>query len=169
MIEAIGDLLDALLGLDREIGEVDALQMTLRAIIVYAFGLAAVRVGSRRLLGKGTAFDFILAVIIGSVLGRAVNSAAPFFPTLVASAALVAMHWIFAWLSYHTDWFGPLVKGNPVLLIENGVVREEALRKSSLTREDLAEALRLRGFEDDPSVIRLAYLERDGTISIVPA
>lgn len=167
MTETIAELLDRLLGLDREIGDVGTVQMTVRAVIVYIFSLVVLRLGSKRLMGKGTAFDIILAIIIGSVLSRAINSAAPFFPTLVAGAVLVAAHWVFAWLAYHTDWFGPLIKGNAIRLIEDGVVDEEALRDSNLTQQDIAEALRLEGHEPDPSKVRLAYLERDGSISVV--
>ena len=160
--------LNGLLGLEREVSDVNPLQMALRAILIYAFTLAIVRMGSKRFLGKGTAFDIILGIMIGSVMSRAINGSAPFFPTLLAGAALVVMHWALAGLAFHTSWFGTVVKGEPVLLIEDGRIRQEAMRKTSLTEKDLAEALRLQAKETDPAKIWLAYLERDGSISVVP-
>jgi uncharacterized membrane protein YcaP (DUF421 family) len=85
-----------------------------------------------------------------------------------AGAALVAMHWALAASAFQMSWFGPVVKGEPVLLIEDGQVREDGMRKASLSENDLAEALRLQSKDTDPKKIRLAYLERDGSISVVP-
>ncbi|HEX7090001.1 MAG TPA: YetF domain-containing protein [Longimicrobiales bacterium] len=161
------DWLDALLGLDREIEEVNALQMAVRAVTIYAFTLVIVRVGSKRFLGRATAFDVIMGFIIGSVMSRAINGSAPYFPTLVAGAVLIGMHWLLAVIAYHTRWFGPVVKGNPVLLVEDGQVNERAMRASHISRRDIEEALRLRGVEADLSRIRRAYLERDGRISVI--
>ena len=101
--------------------------MALRAVLIYAFTLAIVRLGSKCFLGNGTAFDIILGIMMGSVMSRAINGSAPFFPTLGAGAALIGMHWGLAALAYHTEWFGPLVKGRPVLLIEDGGIRREAM------------------------------------------
>jgi uncharacterized membrane protein YcaP (DUF421 family) len=42
------------------------------------------------------------------------------------------------------------------------------VRKSFITDEDLEQALREQTKQTDPSKVRLAYLERDGQISIVP-
>lgn len=59
------------------------------------------------------------------------------------------------------------MKGQPVLLIAEGQVRKDALRSTSLSENDLAEALRLQGKEPDPSRIERAYLERNGNISVI--
>jgi uncharacterized membrane protein YcaP (DUF421 family) len=168
MLQATWDALEALLGLGRDAGEIDAGQMALRAIVVYAFTLLVVRVGSRRLLGKATAFDVILGIMIGSVMSRGINGSAGLVPTLAGGAVLVAMHGLLAVIAYRTSWFGDLVKGTPVLLVEDGRVLPGAMRKASLTERDLEEALRLGGEPPDPSRIRRAYLERNGSISVVP-
>lgn len=161
-------MLEMLLGLDREIADVGALQMALRAITIYAFTLAVVRVGSKRFLGKGSAFDIIIGIMIGSVMSRAINGSAPFVPTMVAGAVLIGMHWLLAFTTARTDWFGPLVKGNPVLLIRDGTVQRDGLRRANVSMNDLEEAIRLQSVKPDPAGIRLACLERDGNISVVP-
>ena len=71
------------LGSDREAP--GALAMALRTLVVYAFTLVLVRLGSRRLLAKPSAFDVIVAIMVGSIMSRAVNGSAPFVPTLVAA------------------------------------------------------------------------------------
>lgn len=162
------ELLETLLGAGRDVRDVDAVQMALRTVVVYAFTLAVVRFGSRRFFGKATAFDLLVGIVIGSVMSRAINGSAPFFPTLVAGAVLVGVHGLLARIAYHVDWFGPLVKGEPILLIEDGRVRTEGLRSANLSQKDLDEAIRLKGHAPDTSSIRLAYLERNGQISVIP-
>lgn len=168
MLQSLWDLLQTLLGLGRNAGDLAASQMALRAVVVYAFTLIVVRLGSKRFLGKATAFDVILGIVVGSVMSRGINGSAAFGPTLLAGSVLVGMHWLFAVIAFRMSWFGPLVKGHPVRLVEDGEVRPEAMRETSLTDNDLSEALRLRGQTPDVSQVRLAHLERDGSISVIP-
>ena len=168
MIDAVGELLQSLLGLDRDVADVDAIQMALRTIVIYAFTLAIVRLGSKRFLSEATAFDVIVAIMIGSVMSRAINGSAPFAPTLVSGAVFVGMHAILALLAFHTTWFGTVVKGEPVLLVRDGQIHWPGMRRASLSLQDLAEALRLEGLPPDPSMIKLAFLERNGEISVIP-
>ena len=168
MAEVVTDGLEAVLGVGLDAGEIGVGQMALRAVIVYGFTLLIVRIGSKRFLGKATAFDVIMGIMLGSVMSRAINGSAGLLATLGAGSVLIGLHWLFGVIAYHTEWFGRIVKGTPVKLIENGHIQEEALRGSSLSHNDLEEALRLEGMKPDPSRVALAYLERDGSISVVP-
>src|SRR5690606_26376253 len=123
---------------------------------------------SRRFLSQATAFDVIVGIMLGSIMSRTINGSALFLPTMVAGLVLVGLHWLFAFIAFHTSLFGPVVKGEPVLLIKDGVVQEEGMRSANLTRSDLNEALRLRYGDTDPKKIRRAYMERDGNISVMP-
>ena len=145
-------------------------QIALRAILVFLVWLAIVRMADRRLLGKYSAFDVVLAVMLGTVLSRAINGSAPLWGTLAAAAAavLVAMHWVLSFLSFHRHAFGHVVKGLPRTLIVDGKVHEAELRKNLITNHDLCEMLRLQGRIADPSEAKLATLERNGQISAIP-
>jgi uncharacterized membrane protein YcaP (DUF421 family) len=160
--------LQALLGLERNLEGVNSGQMALRAILIYALALLLVRIGSKRFLGQATAFDVIVAIMLGSILSRAINGSAPFIPTILASAALVGLHGVLAGLAVRTSFFGPLVKGEPRLLIQDGKVQEDEMRVAKLSDHDLEQALRLQARQEDPSRIKRAYLERNGSISIIP-
>lgn len=168
MLQAVWEQFQTLLGLGRDVAEVSALQMALRTFIIYGFTLAIVRLGSKRFLGKASAFDVIVGIMLGSIMGRAINGSAPFFPTMVAGIVLIGIHWLLAVLAFHIDWFGPFVKGNPLLLIKDGQVQEEGIRRGGISKQDLSQALRQQTKQTDPAKIKLAYLERDGAISIIP-
>jgi uncharacterized membrane protein YcaP (DUF421 family) len=161
-------MLEDLLGLRLDVQDVNAIQMALRTMLIYAATLAIVRVGSKRFLSQATAFDAIVAIMLGSIMSRAINGSAPFLPTLAAGVILVGLHWLIAAIAYSSDWFGALVKGNPVLLIKDGDVQEKGLRRTSVSAKDLEEALRIESHVTEPESVKLAYLERNGGISVIP-
>jgi uncharacterized membrane protein YcaP (DUF421 family) len=74
--------LNSLLGLGREATALTFLQISLRGVIVFIATLIIVRCGDRRFLSQKTAFDAVLGFILASMLARAVNGTAAFFPTL---------------------------------------------------------------------------------------
>ncbi|MCL7456394.1 YetF domain-containing protein [Micromonospora echinofusca] len=159
-------LLQSLLGIGAE--ELNPGQMALRAALTFVVAVAIVRLGHKRLFGKATAFDLVVAIMFGSIMSRAITNTLGLLGVWLAGFVLVMMHRLVATLSYHINPFGPLVKGNPVLLVEDGHTIRTALRKSHVSRADLDEALRGTGSEADLSRVRQAYLERDGSISVVP-
>lgn len=161
-------MLQDLFGLGLDVEDVNAIQMAFRTVLIYASTLAIVRVGSKRFLSQATAFDAIVAIMLGSIMSRAINGSAPFLPTLAAGAILIGLHWLIAAIAYSSDWFGTLVKGEPVLLIENGSIQEKGMRQSTVSSRDLEEALRIESQVTDPAHVQLAYLERNGGISVIP-
>lgn len=168
MLQAVVDQIEMLLGLGLDVGDVDPAQMALRTVIIYVFTLSIVRLGSKRYLAESTAFDIIVSIMIGSIMSRAINGSAPFVPTLVSGVILLGLHWLFAFLSSKIQWFGPIIKGNPILLIKDGQLQERGMRSAGLSRHDLEQFLRMEAQNSDPSTIERAYLERSGNISVLP-
>lgn len=160
-------LLESLLGIGAD--ELNAVQMALRALLTFAVTVAIVRFGNKRLFGKGTAFDLVVAIMVGSVMSRAITNAYGLFAIWLAGLVLILLHRLMATIAYHFHWFGPVVKGHPVLLVQDGQVDRDAMRKGHVSRLDIDQALREAGSEPDVSQVRLAYLERDGSISVVPS
>jgi uncharacterized membrane protein YcaP (DUF421 family) len=168
MLQAVWNQLQTWLGLGRDVGDVGALQMALRTIVIYAFSLLIVRLGNKRFLSEATAFDVVVGIMLGSVMSRAINGSAPFFPTLLGGVVLIGVHWLLGVLAFHASWFGTLVKGSPVLLIKDGNIQQAGMRRAGLSEHDLEQALRLRANQTDPTNVQLAYLERNGGISVIP-
>ena len=162
----MSSLAQSLLGIGAD--ELTPGQMALRAVLTFVITVVIVRLGNKRLFGKGTAFDLVVAIMIGSVMSRAITNASALLATWLAGVVLIGMHWLLATLSYHLDWFGPLVKGHPVLLIKDGEIQRDGMREGGVSRADLEQAFRAQGSDPDPARVRRAYLERDGSISVVP-
>jgi uncharacterized membrane protein YcaP (DUF421 family) len=162
------DALNVLFGGNSPGESLDAAQMAGRALLVYVAGLAIVRAGKNRLLGRSTAFDIVLGFILGSMLSRAINGSAPLIGTLVAAVVLVALHWTFARLAMSSDNVASAVKGRRLVLVRDGRIERAALHAADLSERDLREELRLGAHIDDPAEVDLACLERNGRISVLP-
>src|SRR5213592_1010947 len=80
-MNTFSQLLHTLLGIGTEPRELTFLQVSVRGVIVFIATVIMVRLGSKRSLAEKTAFDAVLVVIIGSMLARAINGSAAFFPT----------------------------------------------------------------------------------------
>jgi uncharacterized membrane protein YcaP (DUF421 family) len=164
----IEDLARFLLGAGLESKEINALQMGLRAAIIYVVTVVIVRLGKKRFLGRATAFDVILGIMLGSVVSRAVTGNAPMLPALAASAVLVVMHFVFSGIALRWHGFGSLIKGSPRLLVRDGSVDAQNLRKAHMTEHDLDEDLRSKSVSRLDEVAE-ARLERSGQLSVIKA
>jgi uncharacterized membrane protein YcaP (DUF421 family) len=145
--------------------ELNALQMALRAGATFVLTLAMLRVSGRRSIGQHRAFDFCVAVLLGSVLSRAVVGASPFWPTATAGAVLVVLHRVVAMASLHWPRFESLVSGDRRDLIRDGLRDPREMGKALITQRDLDEAVRKKCGEESVPVER-AVLERDGQITV---
>jgi uncharacterized membrane protein YcaP (DUF421 family) len=166
MIDTMCRFLNDVLGLGLESHDLEWHHMAIRAVVVYVVVLGITRSGHKRFLGKGTAFDVIIGILLGSIASRAITGNAPFVPTLLACAVLVWLHAVFAWSAYRSRAFARAIEGDAVIVIRDGEKVSEALRDSNITDEDLQEALYTRGVKDLKHV-DIARLERSGKVSIV--
>ena len=165
-MDEIEALLRWALGLGLESRDIAIGQMVFRAVVVYVVTVLIVRLGKKRFMGRTTAFDVILGIMLGSIVSRAITGNAPFFPALAASAVLIAMHWLFSLVAYHWHGFGVAVKGQPRTLVRDGRPDRDQMRRAHVTEHDLHEDLRGEGLEGTDKV-KEARLERSGKVSVV--
>lgn len=162
------EMVDTALGLQLEPRDLNFGQIALRGVIVFIVALTMVRLGDKRFISKKTAFDAILGFILASMLARAVNGSAAFWPTLAGGFVLVALHRVIAFLSRRSHAFGNLVKGTSDPVIRDGKVITASLRRNDMSEADLLEDLRLNGNVEDVKEVKAAYIERNGDTSVVP-
>lgn len=155
-----------LLGVDVDPQDLTVSQMAGRALVVFTATLIMLRLAHNRFFARRNTLDLVFAVIIASVLSRAINGSAALFPTITTGFGFIFLHRALAWVSSRSEWLGRLVKSGPSLLVENGEADLAALRRHNITLDDLMEDLRLAGVAGIDQV-RLATLERNGEISVV--
>jgi uncharacterized membrane protein YcaP (DUF421 family) len=142
------------------------LQVLLRAIVIFTATLLIVRIGSKRFFARKTAFDYVLGLMIASMMARSINGSQRLVPTIAAGFLLVTLHRLLAAIAYHSPAFGKLIKGNSETLVEEAEPKRDMMRRQCITKEDLAEAMRLKGV-DSLEKVKLARLERSGEVSVV--
>jgi uncharacterized membrane protein YcaP (DUF421 family) len=144
----------------------EAMQMGLRAVIVYVVTVFIVRLGKKRFMGGTTAFDVILGIMLGATASRGITGSAPLIPALVASVVLLAMHWLFSAAAMRFPGFGSVVKGGPAVLVRDGEIDWKTMRKVHVTEDDLRQDLRSKGVADLKDVAEVR-MERSGQLSVV--
>lgn len=160
-------MIDHFLGLHVQSKDLEFGQMAARAFVVFVFAIILARLADRRFMGRSACYDFMLAVILGSVLSRGINGQASFFPTLGASALLVLFHRLVGMIAFRSHRFSEWVKGTERVLVREGKVDHREMSRGDITIDDLWENLRVNGGIADLADVREARLERNGQISVV--
>ena len=158
------DIIDKLFGHGENI---TAVQMSVRASVVFFITLILIRVGGVRIFGRRSAVDTIIVIIMGSVLARGIVGASPFLAAIAASTTMIAIHRVLGLLSTRYRGFEITIKGDHVLLYSNGKIIMKNLEKTSLSKEDLEESLRLETKGNSLEKVESAYLETNGRISFI--
>lgn len=139
-----------------------------KSALVYLFVVAALRLLGTRELGRLNAYDFVLVVVIAnSVQNALVGGDNTLAGGLVSAATLLLMNRACTWLLDRFTRLEKHVIGEPVVLVSGGRPHGERMRREGVTRDELMAALREHGVTELGDV-RLAVLEVDGDISVVP-
>jgi|SRR5438093_650371 len=143
-------------------------EFILRGIIIYIFLIVLLRVTGKRQVGQLAPFDLVLLLVLSNAVQNAMNGGDNSVTGgMISAVTLVGMNWLVGLLTYKNKTIEALVEGRPEVLIHNGKLYDEALRREKLTHHELMTALREAGcaaIED----VRAAVLENDGTISVIP-
>lgn len=147
--------------------DLNALQMSCRTVIMFILSLILIRIAGLKTFGKTSAFDNIIVIMLGAILSRGVVGVSPFFPVVFSGLTMVLMTRIVSILAIYNKTFGKLVKGRSRSLYKNGTINKPNLHKSLLSENDLIESIRKEGNTNSLEDIEEAFLERNGSISVI--
>ena len=137
-----------------------------KAGLLYATAIIGLRFGKRRILAELSPFDFVAAVAVGAIVGRIPSAAdADYLAGAVTLIAVLFAHALVSHLRQYSS-VARLVDQSPRILVANGKILEEGLRRSGLCRVDVESLLRQRGVHNVGEVEYL-ILEEGGKVSIV--
>lgn len=148
------------------------LDILLRGLILTVLAMfwvvVLVRVNGLRSFSKMTNFDFVMTVAVGSLLAGASQSTSwsAFAQSLAAMAALFVVQYVTARLRKGSDRLEALMQNNPVVLMRDGKILDEALNETRVGRSDLIAKLREANVLDF-SEVRAVILETTGDISVL--
>lgn len=143
-----------------------AVQVVLATVAIYFTFVILLRVGGQRSLVALTGTDVACVISMGAVVGRTALLAVPTLATgVLALVVLFGIQRALATLARRPR-FGQLLARAPVILMANGDLHVEAMRRARVTPAELRQCLRLAGITHRNQV-RLAVLERGGGISVI--
>ena len=134
--------------------------------LLYATAIIGLRLGKRRILTELSPFDFVAAVAVGAIVGRIPSASdADYLAGAVTLIAVLLAHAIVSRLRHYSS-VARLVDQSPRILVANGKILDEGLRRSGLSRADVESLLRQHGVHRVGAVEYL-ILEEGGKVSVV--
>src|SRR5574339_1245366 len=138
----------------------------LRASFVYLFLLVVVRLLGKREIGASSAFDLVVALILGEVVDEIIYADVTILQGVVAIGVVAVWHLVNSWASYKSSFIDRLTGAPPTVVVKNGEIQRKNLAKERLNEQELFSELRMMGV-DDVKEVKQATLEPNGKISVI--
>lgn len=142
-------------------------EFVLRGLIVYAALLFLMRVSGKRQIGQLSPLDLVLLLIISNAVQNAMNGGDNSVTAgLILAATLFGADVLVGYGTWRSRLLEALVEGRPEIIIHQGEIFQDVMRRERITPRELQKALRRNGcarVED----VHFAILETDGTISVI--
>jgi len=139
-----------------------------RTLLMYFLVLVALRLMGKREIGKLSIFDLVVSVMMADIGIFIIED-----PDMEISRAIVPIltlmltQIMLSYITLKSKKIRELVEGEPALLISNGKINDEEMRKQRYTIDDLVTQLREKNIANVADV-EFAILETSGKLSVFP-
>lgn len=137
-----------------------------RTLVVYIVAIAAMRLMGKRQLAELQPSELVTTFLISNVASICIDEPElPIFASLTPILLITALEIFNSSLAWYCPRYARLLFGNPVTVIRNGAVDQQALRRLRITPNDLAESLR-EAEVFSPKDVMWGVIESNGSLSI---
>ncbi|QHS23648.1 DUF421 domain-containing protein [Virgibacillus sp. MSP4-1] len=145
----------------------DFLLIFVRTFIAFTVLLILARIMGKKQISQFTFFDYVVGITIGSISATvAINEGVKMTNGILALIYLTIFLFIISYIALKSFAFRDIVEGSPTVLVENGKILEDNLKKVRFTFDDLLIKLREKN-AFKVSDVELAVLETDGKVSVM--
>ena len=137
-----------------------------RTLAVYVLVLVVVRALGKRTVGNFSAFDLLVALMLGELVDEMIYGDVRFIQGTVAVVTVGAIAYADSWLSYWDHGMEAVLEGKPSIVIKKGEFHLPGMRQERMNEKDVLSALRIHGVRDMREV-EYALVEHDGSVSVV--
>ncbi len=142
--------------------------VVLHTSLLYFFLILSLSLFAHRQTSGLSITELVIVMVLGSSVETAmVAGDTSLLAGLVSASTLLLCNRLLSWIVDHLPWLQREFIGCPVPLVFKGRLLERHMREAGLTEEDILEGIREQGY-DSLNEVRLAVLEIDGDISVVP-
>lgn len=138
----------------------------LRPVIVYLVLVLLLRIFGKRELAQLNPFDLVVLLSLSNTVQNAIigddNSVTG---GIIGAFSLLAINWLVANLLFRSPRLTRVLEGRPTVLIQGGQIDMKAMRRESLSREELISVIHRQGFEHLHQVHR-CELEPNGSFYV---
>ena len=140
----------------------------LRTLLLYMVLIFCVRLMGKRQIGEMEPAEFVVTMLLANLAAIPMQDGAiPLYSGLVPILTGLGMELVLSGLIMHSVVFRRFLCGKPVILINNGKILQENLRRTRVTLDELTGHLREKDVLDIRTV-QYAILETDGNLSVFP-
>ncbi len=140
-----------------------------KTAIVLLFVIFLYRVLGKRFVAQFNVYDLVTVSAVSNAVQNAMTEGKGNLEIgLVSAATLIGLGWFLSKLFVRAPRLQKLVSGIPTLLVYEGKIFTDRMKRESVSSDELRAALQAHGLSD-PKECGMAVLEPDGSISIVPA
>ena len=139
-----------------------------RTILLYLLIILGVRLMGKRQVGELEPSELVLSLIIADVASVPMqDTGIPLLAGVLPILALLALTTLLSVLTVKSPAVRDLLCGRPSLIIRDGRLDRREMARTRLTIDELLEELRGKGYAD-PSAVRYAIWETNGSLSVLP-
>ena len=140
----------------------------IRTIFLYLVLILSIRLMGKRQIGQMEASEFVVTMLVANLASIPMqDSGIPLLSGLVPILTVLGMELVLSCLILKSVLIRRLFCGKPVILIDNGNILRENLKRTRVTLDELMGHLRQKDVLDIQTV-QFAILETDGTLSVFP-
>ena len=140
----------------------------IRTIILYLVLIAVIRFMGKRQIGQMEASEFVVTMLVANLAAIPMQDAGiPLYSGFLPIITVLGLELLLSGLSLKSVRLRKLLCGKPVILIENGKILQNNLRRTRVTLDELTGHLREKDVLDFTSV-QYAILETNGNLSVFP-
>ncbi len=137
----------------------------LRTILLYLILIAVIRIMGKRQIGQMEASEFVVTMLIADLASVPMqDTGIPLLSGLIPILTVLAIELLLAFASMHSIGLRKLLCGKPLIVMQDGKINQQNLRRAKLTADELTQLLRETG-TTDLSTVKYAILETNGRLS----
>lgn len=138
-----------------------------KSVTIYIFIIAAIRLFGKKELAQLSVIDLVFILLISNSVQNAMVGNDSTVPGGIAAAlGLFICNYIFKFLMRRSSQFSKLVQGEKIVIVLDGKLLKEGLKKSMMSIEEVEMAVREHGVKDI-SEADLVVLEVDGNVTVL--
>lgn len=139
----------------------------IRTLLLYAVIIVAVRLMGKRQISEMQTSELVVTLLISNIASIPMqDTGQPLVSGLIPIAALVMCEILISVLMLKSSGFRRLICGRPIIVISDGVIQQNEMKRLRMTTEDLSEQLRQKdvfSFQD----VAYAIVETNGKLSVI--